>query len=135
MDSKPGKVGDRRIVDTDGAPAAIGPYSQAIAAGGLLFTAGQIPIDPRTGNVVPGDVRDQTERVLENLAAILSAAGTSFDRVLKTTCFLADMADFAAFNEVYGRSFPSSTPARSTVQVAKLPLGARVEVECVALVG
>ena len=109
------EVDHRQVVATDGAPAAIGPYSQAVAAGGLLFTAGQIPIDPRTGAVVPGNIRDQTQRVLENLGAILAAAGSSFDRVLKTTCFLADLADFGAFNEVYARYFPSSPPARSTV--------------------
>lgn len=101
--------------------------------GGMLFTAGQIPIDPATGKLVVGDVTAQTERVMRNLEAVLAAAGSSVDQVVKTTCFLVDLADFPAFNEVYGRSFPSDPPARSTVQVAKLPMGALVEVECVAL--
>ena len=121
-------------VATERAPAAIGPYSQAVVAGGLVFTAGQIPIDPATMTLVEGDITAQTEQVMRNLEAVLTAAGSSFARVVKTTCFLADLADFPAFNEVYGRSFPASPPARSTVQVAKLPLGAQVEVECVALV-
>lgn len=99
----------------------------------MLFTAGQIPIDPATGKLVVGDVTAQTERVMRNLEAVLAAAGSSVDQVVKTTCFLVDLADFPAFNEVYGRSFPSDPPARSTVQVAKLPMGALVEVECVAL--
>ncbi len=125
---------ERTIVATDGAPAAIGPYSQAIVANGLVFTAGQIPLDPETMKLVEGDISAQTERVLQNLAAVLAEAGSSFDQVVKTTCFLADLNDFAAFNAVYGRYLTHNPPARSTVQVAKLPMGALVEVECVALV-
>ena len=121
------------VVATEGAPAAIGPYSQAIKANGFLFTAGQIPLDPATAKVVEGGIAEQTAQVMRNLAAILEAAGTGFDRVVKTTCFLADMGDFPAFNEVYARSFGAAPPARSTVQVARLPLGVLVEVECVAL--
>jgi 2-iminobutanoate/2-iminopropanoate deaminase len=124
---------DPTVVATDQAPAAIGPYSQAIVANGLLFTAGQIPLDPATMALVPGDVTAQSEQVMRNLEAVLAAAGTSFARVVKTTCFLADLADFPAFNAVYGRAFPTSPPARSTVQVARLPMGALVEVECIAL--
>ncbi len=123
----------RRTIATDAAPAAIGPYSQAVAANGLLFTAGQIPLDPATGKLIEGDVAAQTERVMRNLEAVLAAAGTGFAQVLKTTCFLADLGDFPAFNEVYARAFPADPPARSTFQVAKLPMGALVEVECVAL--
>lgn len=126
--------GERTIVATDGAPAAIGPYSQAIIANGLVFTAGQIPLDPETMTLVDGDITVQTERVMQNLTAVLAAAGSSFDRVVKTTCFLADLNDFAAFNTVYGRFLGTNPAPRSTVQVAKLPLGSLVEVECVALV-
>lgn len=125
---------ERRIVATDGAPAAIGPYSQGVVAGGFFFSAGQIPLDPATGELVAGGIAEQSERVMENLAAVLAAAGSSFDRVVKTTCFLADLADFAGFNEVYARYFGANPPGRSTVQVAKLPKEALVEVECVALV-
>ena len=124
----------RAIVATNGAPAAIGPYSQAIVANGLVFTAGQIPLDPETMTLVEGDITAQTERVMENLAAVLAAAGSGFGHVVKTTCFLADLNDFAAFNAVYGRYLGDNSPARSTVQVAKLPLGSLVEVECTALV-
>ena len=126
--------GARTIVATDGAPAAIGPYSQAIVANGFVFSAGQLPLDPETMMLVEGDVTAQTERVMRNLAAVLAAAGTGFDRVVKTTCFLADLNDFAAFNAVYGRFLGINPPPRSTVQVAKLPLGSLVEVECIALV-
>jgi 2-iminobutanoate/2-iminopropanoate deaminase len=122
------------VVTTSDAPAAIGPYSQAINANGFLFTAGQIPLDPATMKVVEGGIEEQAERVMLNLAAILTAAGTSFERVVKTTCFLADLNDFPAFNKIYGSRFGENPPARSTVQVAKLPLGVLVEVECVALV-
>lgn len=125
--------GDRTIIATDGAPAAIGPYSQAIVANGFVFTAGQIPLDPETMQLVEDDISVQTERVMENLAAVLAAAGSSFDRVVKTTCFLSDLDNFAAFNAVYGRYFSHNPPPRSTVQVARLPLGSLVEVECVAL--
>lgn len=125
--------GDRTIIATDGAPAAIGPYSQAIVANGFVFTAGQIPLDPETMQLVDDDISVQTERVMENLAAVLAAAGSSFDRVVKTTCFLSDLDNFAAFNAVYGRYLGHNPAPRSTVQVAKLPLGSLVEVECVAL--
>lgn len=123
-----------RVIATDNAPAAIGPYSQAVVANGFLYTAGQIPLDPATGSLVEGDVTAQTERVMANLDGVLTAAGSSFAGVVKTTCFLADLNDFAAFNTVYGRFFQDNPPARSTVQVARLPLGALVEVECVAVV-
>lgn len=120
------------IISTENAPGAIGPYSQAVKLGDLLFTAGQIPLDPATGQIVEGDIKAQTERVMENVVAILEAAGTSIDNVVKTTCFLANLDDFAAFNEVYARYMGSNRPARSTVQVAALPAGALVEVETVA---
>ena len=118
-------------ISTDRAPAAIGPYSQAIVHGDLVFTSGQIPLDPVTGNVVLGGIAEQTEQVMQNLAAVLEAAGSSFDRAIKTTCFLADMSDFAAFNEVYAKYF-TSAPARSCVAVKTLPRGVLVEVEVVA---
>jgi 2-iminobutanoate/2-iminopropanoate deaminase len=119
-------------VSTPAAPEAIGPYSQAIIAGELVFTAGQIALDPATMEVVPGGVAEQTERVMRNLAAVLAAAGTDLSRVVKTTVFLADMADFAAMNEVYGRAFGTHRPARSTVAAAGLPRNVRVEIEVVA---
>jgi len=125
----------REIVKTEGAPAAIGPYSQAVRAGGFVFVSGQIPLDPATGQFVEGGVREQTEQVLRNLAAVLEAAGTNLDRVVKTTVFLADMDDFAAMNEVYGRYFAEDPPARATVEAARLPRDARVEIEVVALAG
>jgi 2-iminobutanoate/2-iminopropanoate deaminase len=125
----------RMPVETDGAPAALGPYSQAIAGGGLVFSAGQVGIDPATGELVPGGVVAQAERVMRNLAAVLDAAGTSFDRIVKATIFLTDMADYAAVNEVYGRELPPPYPARSAVAVSALPKGALVEIECVALAG
>ena len=118
-------------IATTNAPKAIGPYSQAIACGNLLFTSGQIPLDPETGAMVGDEIKAQAERVMQNLAAVLEAAGTDFDHVIKTTCFLADMADFAAFNEVYAK-YITSAPARSCVAVAALPKGALVEVELVA---
>lgn len=121
----------KTTIATNNAPKAIGPYSQAIACGNLLFTSGQIPLDPETGVIVGDEIKAQAERVMQNLAAVLEAAGTDFDHVLKTTCFLADMADFAAFNEVYAR-YITSAPARSCVAVAALPKGALVEVELVA---
>lgn len=120
------------VISTDKAPAAIGPYSQAIQAGGLLFCSGQIALDPATGEMLQGDVTAQTERVMTNVAAVLEAAGTDFDNVIKTTIFLVDMGDFAAVNEVYGRRFTSHKPARSTVAVKSLPRGARVEIEVIA---
>lgn len=122
-----------RIIHTDKAPAAIGPYSQAVAANGFLFTAGQIALDPASGQVVDGDVVAQTERVLANLRAILDASGVTLDDVVKTTVFLSDMADFPRMNEVYARAFGSSRPARSTVQAAGLPRGVLVEIEAVAV--
>jgi 2-iminobutanoate/2-iminopropanoate deaminase len=124
-----------RTISTASAPAAIGPYSQGIVANGFLYTAGQIALDPATGNVVDGDVVAQTERVLKNLAAILEAAGASWEHVVKTTVYLAEMADFPKVNEVYGRVFGSARPARSTVQVAGLPRGVLVEIDAIAAVG
>jgi 2-iminobutanoate/2-iminopropanoate deaminase len=121
------------VISTDAAPKAIGPYSQAIVAGNLIFTSGQIPLDPATQAMVEGDVRVQAERVMENLAGVLKAAGVGFAQVVKSTIFLADLGDFAVVNEVYGKRFPSNPPARSTVQVAALPKGARVEIELIAL--
>ena len=121
----------KKISTTD-APAAIGPYSQAVAVGNLLYTSGQIPIDPETSLMVDGDISAQAERIMKNLAAVLKAAGTDFENVIKTTCFLADMADFAAFNAVYEKYFVSR-PARSCVAVKTLPKGALAEVELVAL--
>jgi 2-iminobutanoate/2-iminopropanoate deaminase len=122
------------FVATDGAPKAIGPYSQGIRANGFVFTAGQVALDPRTGELVAGGISEQTSRALENLSAILTAAGTGLSQVVKTTVFLVDMADFAAMNEVYGRAFGTHRPARSTVAVAGLPRGARVEIEAIAAV-
>jgi len=121
-----------QVIATDKAPGAIGPYSQAIKCGDFVFTAGQIPMDPATGKLVEGGIEEQTERVMQNLTAVLDAAGTSLGRVVKTTCFLANLDDFAKFNEVYARYFGDSKPARSTVQAARLPAGAIVEVECIA---
>jgi len=127
----------RTIVSTDGAPRAIGPYSQAVRVerpgAVFLYTAGQVALDPATMELVPGDVRAQTERVLRNLEAVLSAAGMTFGDVVKTTVFLADMGDFAAMNEVYAGRFGPAFPARSTVQAARLPKDARVEIEVVAV--
>ena len=121
-----------QIVSTDKAPKAIGPYSQAVAAGELIFTSGQIPLDPKSQQMVEGDIRAQTERVMENLAAVLEAAGVGFAQVVKATIFVVDLGDFAAVNEVYGKRFHSHPPARSTVQVAALPKGARVEIDLIA---
>lgn len=123
----------RRIVQTSEAPAAIGPYSQAIVCGGLVFTSGQIPLDPLTGTVVGEGIREQTEQVMKNLTAVLRSAGSSPQNALKTTCYLADMADFAVFNEVYATCF-TTNPARSCVAVKALPKGVLVEVEVVARV-
>ena len=125
----------REIIKTEGAPAAIGPYSQAVRAGGFIFCSGQIPTDPKTGEFVPGGVAEQTEQVMRNLMAVLEAAESGLDRIVKTTVFLADMNDFAAMNEVYGRYFQENPPARATVQAARLPRDARVEIEAIALVG
>lgn len=123
---------DRRIVSTPDAPAAIGPYSQAIAHGGLVYCSGQVALDPATKELVPGGVEAQTRQVLKNLGNVLAAAGSSFERVLKTTVYLKDMGDFAAMNAVYGEHFKSAPPARATVEVARLPKDARVEIDCVA---
>lgn len=120
-------------IQTDRAPAAIGPYSQAMVTGDLVFTAGQIALDPQSMEIVPGDVSAQTERVMQNLAAILESAGSSLQRVVKTTVFLKDMGDFAAMNGVYGRHFGEHKPARSTVEAARLPKDVLVEIEAVAL--
>ncbi|MBK6751778.1 MAG: RidA family protein [Pyrinomonadaceae bacterium] len=124
----------KEIISTEKAPGAIGPYSQAIKAGGMVFCSGQIPIDPATGNFVSEIVAEQTEQVLKNLNEVLAAAGASLNDVVKTTVFLADMNDFAEMNEVYGRFFSENKPARATVQAARLPRDAKVEIECVAVV-
>jgi len=128
-------VTERRIVKTGEAPQAIGPYSQAVVAGGFVFASGQIPLDPQTGQFVEGGVREQTVQVLRNLSKVLEAAGSGLARVVKTTVFLADMNDFAAMNEAYGEVFAENPPARSTVQAARLPRDARVEIDVVALAG
>ena len=120
-------------IHTELAPAAIGPYAQATKANGFVFTSGQIALDPATGEVVPGSIREQTQRICENLKAVLAAAGSSLEKVVKTTCFLADMADFAAFNEVYGSYF-TGKPARSCVAAKALPKGVLAEIEAIALV-
>lgn len=125
-------MAQKRVVATDGAPKAIGPYSQAIVHGGLIYCSGQIPLDPATGQIVEGGAAEQAARVLENLKAVLEEAGSSLDRVLKTTVFLKDMGDFAVINEVYGRYFHVNPPARATVEAARLPRDARVEIECIA---
>ena len=121
-----------QIIVTEKAPRAIGPYSQAVAHNGLLYLSGQIALDPATGQLIEGDIAAQTERVLENLKAVLEAAGSSLGRVLKTTVYLKDLGEFATMNEVYGRYFPENPPARATVEVARLPRDARVEIEAVA---
>ena len=121
-----------QVVTTDKAPKAIGPYSQAIIAGELVFTSGQIALDPATQQMVDGDVRAQTEQVMKNLEAVLVAAGVRFEHVVKANIFVADLGDFAVVNEVYGKRFPKNPPARSTVQVAALPRAARVEIELIA---
>jgi 2-iminobutanoate/2-iminopropanoate deaminase len=125
----------REAVSTPSAPAAIGPYSQAISAGGFLFVSGQIPLDPATGTLVDGDIATQTHRVFKNLEEILKAAGITFDSVVRTTVYLADMNDFPAVNEVYATYFSSPAPARATVQAARLPRDARVEIDLIAKLG
>ncbi|HEX9936005.1 MAG TPA: RidA family protein [Longimicrobium sp.] len=127
-------MAELRIVQTDQAPAAIGPYSQGIVANGFVYTAGQIPLDPATGTLVEGDIATQTERVMQNVQAVLQAAGADLSTVVKTTVFLRDMGDFAAMNEVYGRWFAGHAPARSTVQAARLPRDVAVEIEAIAVV-
>jgi 2-iminobutanoate/2-iminopropanoate deaminase len=123
----------KEIIQTEHAPAAIGPYSQAIKGNGLVFASGQIPTDPTTGQFVAGGIAEQTEQVLKNLAAVLEAAGSGLDRVVKTTVFLVDMQEFAAMNEVYGKFFKEAPPARATVEAGRLPRDARVEIEAIAL--
>jgi 2-iminobutanoate/2-iminopropanoate deaminase len=122
----------RQAVSTPSAPPAIGPYSQAVRAGSLLFVSGQIPLDPATGALVEGDLAAQTHRVFQNLAAILAAAGVTFDNVVRTTVYLADMNDFPAMNEVYATYFKTPAPARATVQAARLPRDARIEIDLIA---
>ncbi len=122
----------RQIVKADAAPAAIGPYSQGVRCEGLLFCSGQIPLDPATGKIVTGDIGIQTERALRNLEAVLVAGGSSLERVVKTTVYLADLGDFPAMNAVYGKFFPEDPPARATVQAAKLPAGSLVEIDAIA---
>jgi 2-iminobutanoate/2-iminopropanoate deaminase len=125
---------DKNIISTDTAPAAIGPYNQAIKTGSLLFTSGQIPLDPASGEVVEGGIKEQAQQALENLKAVLIAAGASLESVVKTTCFLDDMGDFAEFNEVYQQYFTDDAPARSCVAVDRLPKDVLVELEAIAFV-
>ena len=125
----------KQVIKTESAPKAIGPYSQAVHAGDFLFASGQIPIDPKTGEFVVGGIAEETEQVLKNIKAVLESAGTDLAHVVKTTVFLADMDDFAAMNEVYGRFFRENPPARATVQAARLPRDARVEIEVIAYLG
>jgi 2-iminobutanoate/2-iminopropanoate deaminase len=130
-----GVANGKKVVQTDSAPKALGPYSQAIVASGMVYCAGQIPLDPKTGNIVAGGVAEQTHQVLKNLRAVLKAAGSDLDRAVKTTVFIKNMNDFAAMNEVYGRPeyFGTAAPARSTAEVARLPRDVLVEIELVAL--
>ena len=123
----------KEIISTENAPGAIGPYSQAVKTGNMVFCSGQIPIDPATGEFVSSDVAEQARQVLKNLSAVLEAAGTNFNSVVKTTVFLADMNDFAAVNEVYAEFFNDNKPARATIQAARLPRDARVEIVCIAI--
>jgi 2-iminobutanoate/2-iminopropanoate deaminase len=126
---------ERTVISTDQAPAAVGPYSQAIIAGEFVFTAGQIPMDPATGRLVEGDIQEQTRQVLSNVKAVLQAAGSTLDKVVKVTVFLQDMGDFKAMNEVYAEFFVKEPPARSAIQAAALPLGVGVEIEAIAVIG
>ena len=126
---------ERTVISTDQAPTPVGPYSQAIIAGEFVFTAGQIPMDPVTGRLLEGDIQEQTRQVLSNVKAVLQAAGTSLDKVVKVTVFLQDMGDFKAMNEVYAEFFVREPPARSAIQAAALPLGVGVEIEAIALIG
>ena len=125
----------KNIISTERAPKAIGPYSQAVVSNGLAFLSGQIPLDPSTNQIITGDIAAQTERVLENLKSVLEAAGSSLERVVKTTVYLKDMGEFAKMNEVYGRYFASNAPARATVEAARLPRDVSVEIDCIASVG
>ena len=123
----------KEVLHTDLAPAAVGPYSQAIAANGFVFTSGQVPIDPKAGKIVATTIEEQTEQVMHNIGALLEASGLTFANVVKTTCFLADLNDFAAFNAVYAKYFPNEAPARSCFAVAGLPTGAKLEVETICV--
>ena len=123
----------KKIISTSEAPAAVGPYSQAVRAGSLVFCAGQIPLDPKTAQIVSGDIGEQTRRVLDNITAVLKADGLTFEHIVKTTIFLTDLGDFQTVNEIYGSYFKQQPPARSTVQVSALPKGARVEIEAIAM--
>lgn len=123
----------KKVIYTDQAPAAIGPYSQAIEQNGMLFISGQVPIDPKTGKVIEGGIKEQTEQVMKNIGAILKAAGYSFQEVVKSTCLLSDMDNFAAMNQVYGTYYPSDPPARAAYGVVKLPLGVLIEIETIAI--
>jgi 2-iminobutanoate/2-iminopropanoate deaminase len=122
----------KQVVATENAPKAIGPYSQAVISNGFAFLSGQIPLDPATAQIVEGDIAAQTERVLDNLKAVLEASGSSLSAVVKTTVYLKDMGEFARMNEVYGRYFPENPPARATVEAARLPRDVRVEIDCIA---
>ena len=122
----------KKIISTDRAPEAIGPYSQAVVVNGFAFLSGQIPLDPETNQLIEGDIAEQTARVIENLKAVLEACGSSLDRVVKTTVFMKDMGEFPKMNEVYGRYFAENPPARATVEAARLPRDVRVEIECIA---
>lgn len=122
----------KNIIHTDNAPKAIGPYSQAVMAGGMLFVSGQIPINPQTGELSTADISEQTKLVMDNIGAILKAAGLSYENIVKTTCLLADISDFAAMNKVYAEYFPTNPPARSAFAVKDLPKGARLEIEVIA---
>jgi 2-iminobutanoate/2-iminopropanoate deaminase len=125
---------DRRLIATDNAPQAIGPYSQAIRSGEMIFCAGQVALDPATGKLVEGGIEEQTRRALQNLSAVLEAAGSSLSRIVKTTVFMVNLDDFKTMNQVYAEFFPSAPPARSTIQVARLPAGALVEIEAIAII-
>ena len=125
----------KQIIATENAPKAVGPYSQAISTNRMIFTSGQIPINPKTGKIEASTIEEQTEQVMQNLHYVLAQGGVAFDRVVKTTCFLTDMNDFAAFNGVYAKYFPENPPARSCVAVAALPMGAKVEIEVIAVQG
>lgn len=125
----------KQVLHTDLAPAAVGPYSQAVAANNMIFTSGQIPINPKTGKIEATTIEEQTEQVMENLHIVLAQGGVAFDRVVKTTCFLADMNDFEAFNRVYAKYFPENPPARSCVEVSTLPMGIKLEIEAIAVQG
>lgn len=125
----------KKIISTPDAPAAVGPYSQAVRVGSTIYCAGQIPLDPKSGEIVSGSIDAQTRRVMENITAVLKAEGLNFDHIVKTTIFLMDLADFQTVNEIYGSYFKQQPPARSTVQVAGLPKGARVEIEVIAVAG